>query len=218
MLKTNTTIESKQKLLIAGLELFAMNGFDGTSTRQICEKAGVNISLIPYYFNNKEGLYNSVIETIAKKVFMQVEPIIKKIEIVDNISKEEAKILFNQIIEVFSEFILSKEIPNSFPVLIIREQTEPTAAFEILYETAIKHIHRTFRKLIGVLVNKEESDPEVIFRVSSIIGQIISFRMNKQAILRALGQNDLTEENIKLIKKIILNQTDAIISSAGGSL
>jgi len=218
MLKTNNNIESKDKLLMAGLELFAINGFDGTSTRQICEKAGVNISSIPYYFNNKEGLYKSVIETIAKKVFMQIEPIIKKIEIKENITKEEAKILFNEVIEVFSEFILSKEIPNSFPVLIIREQTEPTAAFEILYETAIKHIHITFRKLIGILIDKKESDPEVIFRVSSIIGQIISFRMNKQAILRALGQNDLTEENIKLIKEIILNQTNAIISSVGGSL
>ncbi len=46
----------------AATELFARQGFEGTTTRQIAERAGVNEALIFRYFTSKEDLYWAVID------------------------------------------------------------------------------------------------------------------------------------------------------------
>lgn len=51
------SIQTRQKLLDAALEAFSENGFKGTSTRDIAERAGVHHPLITYHFKNKEELW-----------------------------------------------------------------------------------------------------------------------------------------------------------------
>lgn len=63
------------KLMQVAKKLFAQHGLDGTSTRDISKEAGLNISLISYYFGGKEGLYKAVLTTFAeesKKQFMEL--------------------------------------------------------------------------------------------------------------------------------------------------
>ncbi|WLV23797.1 forespore capture DNA-binding protein RefZ [Aciduricibacillus chroicocephali] len=48
--------QSKQKVMDAASALFYQKGFNGASVRDIAEKAGVNVSLISYYFKSKQGL------------------------------------------------------------------------------------------------------------------------------------------------------------------
>ena len=52
-----TKFSSKQlHILDIAEELIAENGFEETSVRQICAKAGVNIAMISYYFGSKEKM------------------------------------------------------------------------------------------------------------------------------------------------------------------
>lgn len=48
--------QTKQKVVEAASSLFFQKGFHGTSVRDIAEYASVNVSLISYYFNSKQGL------------------------------------------------------------------------------------------------------------------------------------------------------------------
>ncbi len=50
---------ARQRLLHAGLRLFAQQGFAKTSTRELAEAAGVNVAAISYYFGDKAGLYRA---------------------------------------------------------------------------------------------------------------------------------------------------------------
>ncbi len=45
---------------MAGLRLFAQQGFSKTSTRELAESAQVNVAAISYYFGDKAGLYRAV--------------------------------------------------------------------------------------------------------------------------------------------------------------
>lgn len=45
---------------MAGLRLFAQQGFAPTSTRELAEAAQVNVAAIRYYFGDKAGLYRAV--------------------------------------------------------------------------------------------------------------------------------------------------------------
>lgn len=52
--------DARQRLLAAGLRLFAQQGFAKTSTRELAEAASVNVAAISYYFGDKAGLYRAV--------------------------------------------------------------------------------------------------------------------------------------------------------------
>ena len=47
------------QILETAEKLFAENGFDGTSVRQISKAADINIAMISYYFGSKEKLIGS---------------------------------------------------------------------------------------------------------------------------------------------------------------
>lgn len=55
--------ETKQNICNAAVALFNTKGFAGTSVREIAKKANVNVSLISYYFNGKQGLLESLMES-----------------------------------------------------------------------------------------------------------------------------------------------------------
>ncbi|UTR11403.1 forespore capture DNA-binding protein RefZ [Evansella sp. LMS18] len=52
---------SKEKVIKAAVELFNVQGFSGTSVRDIAQKAECNVALISYYFRNKQGLLEQLI-------------------------------------------------------------------------------------------------------------------------------------------------------------
>jgi AcrR family transcriptional regulator len=58
------SIKTRQKLLDAALEAFSENGFKGTSTRDIAERAGVHHPLITYHFKNKEELWRAAADRV----------------------------------------------------------------------------------------------------------------------------------------------------------
>jgi AcrR family transcriptional regulator len=59
--------DSRDCLLKAATRLFAKLGFGATTVRDIADEAGVNLSLVSYYFNGKDGLYSAVIEQFGRQ-------------------------------------------------------------------------------------------------------------------------------------------------------
>jgi AcrR family transcriptional regulator len=51
----------RERLLKAALDCFLSDEYNKVTTRLIAEKADANISMIRYYFSNKEGLYEEMI-------------------------------------------------------------------------------------------------------------------------------------------------------------
>ena len=52
---------TREKLLATALQVFAERGFDGARTRDIADRAGVNLGLLTYYFGNKEKLWRAAV-------------------------------------------------------------------------------------------------------------------------------------------------------------
>lgn len=51
---------ARQRLLAAGLNLFADKGFRATSVRELARAAGVNVAAISYHFGDKAALYREI--------------------------------------------------------------------------------------------------------------------------------------------------------------
>jgi outer membrane protein len=56
------TSDPQQRLLDAGLKLFANRGYAGTAVQDITEEAKVTKPTLYYYFNNKEGLFQALVD------------------------------------------------------------------------------------------------------------------------------------------------------------
>ena len=64
---------AKAKIERAALVLFAQNGVDGVSTRDIATAAGVSEGLLYRHFTNKDGLALALFETIHARLYALVE-------------------------------------------------------------------------------------------------------------------------------------------------
>ncbi|SDZ28423.1 DNA-binding transcriptional regulator, AcrR family [Evansella caseinilytica] len=64
---------SKEKVIKAAIELFNVQGFSGTSVRDIAKTAECNVALISYYFGSKQGLLEYLITDFLEGYVNAVE-------------------------------------------------------------------------------------------------------------------------------------------------
>jgi AcrR family transcriptional regulator len=60
--------DRRQDILAAAMQLFAKNGFRGTTTRDLATQAEVNEAIIFRHFKNKEELYSAILEHKAREI------------------------------------------------------------------------------------------------------------------------------------------------------
>jgi AcrR family transcriptional regulator len=68
--------EKQVQIIETAEKLFANNGFEGTSIRDIAQEAGINIAMISYYFGSKEKLMEAIFAYRIKTTFLKMENII----------------------------------------------------------------------------------------------------------------------------------------------
>lgn len=202
---------SRKKIINSAIVLFANKGFDSTSTREICSHAGVNLSLIPYYFGNKEGLYTNIIESIINFGLAYLQSEISQADGINLMNTDEKICLYRNILEKYADFLYSENVPSSFVILMIKEQTISHSKFSAIYSQKISVLYRALIKTLASILGKNENDKTVIFEVYSVIGQILSFKFMTRATLTSLKQDLYTKEDCKKIKKLISSHIDTSI-------
>lgn len=96
-----TPVDSKDALLQAGRCVFARKGFEGATVKDLADEAGVNISMVSYYFGGKEGLYRACMEGFALERIALTERILKTPQ-----SREDFKLRLKLFAEEFIEIHL----------------------------------------------------------------------------------------------------------------
>ena len=59
--------QTRDRIVSAAIRLFAKHGYDGTSTKTICQAARANIAALHYYFETKEKLYLSILREFGEE-------------------------------------------------------------------------------------------------------------------------------------------------------
>lgn len=202
---------TEQKIIEVATELFANNGFDGTSTREICKQAGVNISLISYYFGGKKELYEKVVTNITGNIINYMKSNIgfdANPESFNHINKEEKINLLYKALDFIIDYFYSDKISDSAIMILFREQM--TSGVPINAEG-----YKVFKRLLASILGRDENDKEIIFRTLTIVGQIHSARIIKQFSLKMMNQSGYSKEDIQMLKQIIMSQTRAILKDLG---
>lgn len=209
-MKKELNKNAEQKIVEVATKLFARNGFEGASTRDICKEAGVNISLISYYFGGKEGLYKKIVADIAQGIigYAQANILQGGPEVIDKLSKEQKVQALFKAMETIIDYFYSDKISTEQLMIIFREQMTSNVALNSFG-------YMFFKKMLASILEKDENDKEIVFRCLSIVGQMNSARILTQFSLKVLNQETFTQEDIQLIKKIAISQTKAILKDLG---
>lgn len=208
---TEVSKNTEEKIINVAAELFAKNGFDGTSTREICRLANVNISLISYYFGGKKELYQKIVEHITNNIMSHMKSVFGAKQGPPNfdvMNKEQKIQLLFKMIEHMVDYFYSDMISDSFIMIIFREQM--TSGVPVNSEG-----YSLFKRLLASILDKDENDKEVILRCLTIIGQVHSARIIKQFSLKMMNQDKYTPEDIQLYKNIISENIRSILTGLG---
>lgn len=111
---------SREEIRRAAVTLFAEKGLDGTTVRDIADKAGANLCLISYYFGGKEGLYRECIEEYGKLRLHLVREIASPAKTVDEF-RRILKEMIEAMLQSYADNpelsrMLSREIERGLPI------------------------------------------------------------------------------------------------------
>lgn len=207
MKKMDKNDSSKQKILNAAIKLFAQKGFDGTSIRDICKEANVNICMISYYWGSKADLYQGIIDNLIERQSAYVQTFADMSKSPFELSQKECiKLIFiwiDKIIDFFYSDLISPDIIT----LLLKEQQHQNFA---LQSPALNY----FRELVAKILNKKSVDRETIFKTLFIMSQLNSAKIFTGFSLGLLGQNKFNQEDIKLIKNNLISYIKNMLKEA----
>ena len=71
----NQSSSSEERILEAAKKVFHCKGYDGARMQEIADEAGVNKSLVHYYYRNKDNLFQAVFEDAFSRLIAKLNEI-----------------------------------------------------------------------------------------------------------------------------------------------
>jgi AcrR family transcriptional regulator len=121
MSQTKKKTDTRERILHLAEELFAKQGYDGTSTRQIAAGVGISIQTLHHHIKNKANLYNLILESsmapVTSMINQYVEEMLKQDLNDDTILRAGMDQFVDDLFDVIHEN------PN-YPLLFLRQSLE----------------------------------------------------------------------------------------------
>lgn len=201
-----------KRLLETAIEHFGRKGYEGASTREIAAASGTAMSSITYHFGGKEGLYLAVADHIAEQITRQQAPTLDAAWEKSVTSRAQAMEVLANMVESFARLMLAPE-SAAWSGFIVREQQEPTAAFERLYDGAMRDMVEMFVALIAIArpdLDEDEARMTGIF----LYGQSLILRVGHASVCRTLEMEVLTARTQEALLARLRANTLAVLSGA----
>jgi len=195
-------VETRARLIAAGLELFGSRGFYGASTRDIAAAAGLHAASLQYYFNDKEGLYLACARDVVARTW---DGVAARVIAAEQLLRTEAsdQALVGAFCDIQTDLLdtLHGADEHGF-LLAARGQAGlgPAAGFRL--------VHRGIRRIVGV-------QAAIIGRIGGLAmsGQECAMRemsLNGQ-VLRPRGARRITAASLATLERVIRDQTSAAL-------
>ncbi len=158
--------ETRLRLLDAAARLFAERGFQDVTVRDICGQAGANVAAVNYYFRDKSGLYQEVIQQIIGFMQQMME---RAHDAGPNKTPEER---LRHYIHTYLQHILQGGDTCWQGMLMAREMADPTPGLDLIFQQAIRPNSERVHALVSEIMGRPASDQLVGMCVGSVQTQM----------------------------------------------
>jgi AcrR family transcriptional regulator len=141
----NSTSTTEERILEAAKKVFHCKGFDGARMQEIADEAGVNKSLVHYYYRNKNNIFQAVFEDAFSKLITKL----KEIFYSDLDFKSKITIFVSYYVSFLSEnsyiplFLLNGlyEKPDMIKVMLKKKNFAPEKLMEQIRKQVKEELH-----------------------------------------------------------------------------
>jgi AcrR family transcriptional regulator len=174
--------------------LFAEQGYADTTSKEICERAGVPLALVNYHFGGRDGFYEAVL-IAAHHQLIALEDLVRMVkDITDPATKLRA------VLRHLVGLSTRAEVPWGFRVLL-REVMTPTGALTAVIDKAVRPKVLFLRALVGEVMGLPPEHPSVqrgmVFTILPCMYTMIMPKQVPVQLLPAMAKgNDRFEEEL----------------------
>jgi len=196
----------ENRLLDAAEKLFAEQGFDATSVRNLTTEAGCNIAAVNYHFGSKELLYKAMFRRHLERVFSLHKENIKKAMSSENPTVEK---LIEMLVRPTFEHSPQKHGQIPMLKLTIRESLNPQFKKEFMALEIVKDFLSKIQEALLVLFPRLNPEKAMlcVFSLEGLVIHPLLFGDFYHDII-----SDLAPDN--LINHIVQFASDAIRQAA----
>lgn len=188
---------SEKALLLAARELFYERGFHAVSTRDIAEKANVNLGCIQYHFGSKQNLFIEVVRSLLAETGCKEG---RQLLLTSLASSDEAAVGLVSFLYGMLDYMLRPTGPQVCR-LMFREVLGTGSQDEQLKTLLVNSVLNDFYvpwidsiKDTLKVINPLISDEELRFHTYSVIGQC-SFYITDRPFIETLEDKDFSDES-----------------------
>lgn len=134
---------SKEKVMEAAISLFNVQGFSGTSVRDIAKKAETNVALISYYFGSKQGLLEHLMTKFLEGYVSAIESQLNK-------QRGEKEAVFDSLLQAIWDVMIYQKKHHELARFVHREITlDTTLVRELMasYLAKEKHLYHSLLEI-----------------------------------------------------------------------
>lgn len=181
-----TDDSTQQRILSAAGPIFAEKGYRGSTIRDICEAADVNLASINYYFGDKHRLYIATVKAARQMRLSEYPSSRPQMNLApEHQLKEFIRLLLNRL-------VATQNAPWQVK-LLGREFMEPSEGCRPLIEEFIRPVFKILLTIVNQLVDRNV-EQHVLDKIGfSIIGQCLHYRCASEMITMFVGQEDFAE-------------------------
>jgi AcrR family transcriptional regulator len=202
----------ERRLLEVAIDQFGEKGLEGASTRSIAAAAGTTMSSITYHYGGKEGLYLAAARCIADQMGERMDLSLASSEEL-NLQGSPPEACAKAVLATLDRFLEAIIRPESIPWarFILREQMEPTAAFDILYGGVMGRLIHHVAALVERVGEGRWTGAEARLKTLAILGQVLVFRLARAALLRTTGWADIDANGLAAIRHVVQTHTRLVL-------
>ena len=126
------SVVTQQKLLDAAIQAFSENGFKGTSTRDIADRAGVHHPLITYHFKNKNRLWRAAADKVFRDFNISLVKAMAEVPDVDPRARAETFI---------RTYVRYASLQPALHKMILQESSYPSERLDWLVENHLRPLY-----------------------------------------------------------------------------
>jgi len=167
---------TRSRLIAAAGEVFAAQGFQRATVREICSRAGANIAAVNYHFGDKTELYLAVIRESIGAAVEDWRALAATSSPEDQLSAVIAAMLGKMSAE-------AKRPAWHFRIMA-HEMVAPTAVFARVVDEVIGPQHRRLHGIISKIIGASPHSERTRLAAHSVIGQVLFYAHGRPVIER----------------------------------
>lgn len=196
------------RLLDIAIREFGAKGLEGASTRGIAAAAGTAMSSITYHYGGKDGLYHAAADHIAARMGDEIAPALAAEAGVGTDDPVAARAALHRLMDRLVDKMVSEDTAD-WSLFILREQLSPTAAFDRIWGGMMGQVMHRLADLICVATGAKAREARLA--TITLMGQALSVRACRAALLRLIAVDDLSPATLDALKSRIHANIDAIL-------